>query len=150
VKFASFFALGLLFAVGLGISGMTQPAKVLGFLDVFGTWDPALLFVMGSAVVVNAIGYRLTIRQASPIFGSRFDVPTRTDVDSQLVIGSALFGVGWGLAGFCPGPAIVAMAGGSPEVLVFVGSMFAGFVLKDLFVSPSTPMNLSDAASNAR
>lgn len=135
----SFFALGVLFAVGLSISGMTQPAKVLAFLDIFGAWDPALMFVMGGAVAVNFIGYRLAIGRPHPLLATRFDVPTRRDFDLNLVAGAALFGAGWGLAGFCPGPAVVALASGSPDVVVFVAAMFGGFVLKDLTIRPATP-----------
>ncbi len=139
MKGFSFFALGALFAIGLGFSGMTQPTKVIGFLDVLGAWDPTLLFVMGSAVVVNAIGYRLTVGRPHPWLAARFDIPNRKDIDGQLLTGAALFGVGWGLAGFCPGPALVAIASGSVDVLIFVGAMFAGFALKELLVRPLPP-----------
>ncbi|MEX2482523.1 MAG: DUF6691 family protein [Gammaproteobacteria bacterium] len=131
MKGTSFFALGMLFAIGLGLSGMTQPAKVIGFLDLAGAWDPALAFVMGSAVLVTFAGYRLVLGRPAPLFSGRFDIPSRRDIDGQLLAGAALFGVGWGMAGFCPGPALVAMAGGSADVMVFVLAMFAGFVLKD-------------------
>lgn len=133
----SFFALGLLFAVGLGISGMTQPLKVLGFLDVFGAWDPALAFVMGGAVTVTFLGYRFVLKRAQPLLAPSFDLPTRRDIDLRLLGGAALFGLGWGIAGFCPGPAIVALAGGSLEVVVFVVAMFAGFVAKDVIDRPA-------------
>ena len=135
----SFFLLGVLFAVGLCISGMTQPGKVLAFLDVFGVWDPALMCVMGGAVAVNFVGYRLAMGQPHPLLAARFDVPTRRDVDVQLVGGAALFGLGWGLAGFCPGPAIVALASGSSDVLVFVAAMLAAFLLKDYLIRPALP-----------
>jgi uncharacterized protein len=121
------------------LSGMTQPAKVLGFLDVAGAWDPTLLYVMGSAVVVNFIGFRLATRRAHPLLAARFDLPTRRDLDAALVVGAAVFGFGWGLAGFCPGPALVALASGSLDVVVFVAAMFAGFVLKDIAIRPSAP-----------
>ncbi len=139
MKILSFFLLGALFAVGLGISGMTQPQKVLGFLDVFGAWDPALMFVMGGAVAVNFIGFRLTVGRPHPLLATRFDIPTRRDIDWQLVTGASLFGAGWGLAGFCPGPALVALASGSTDVLLFVGAMFIGFLLKDLLIKPASP-----------
>ncbi len=139
MRLVSFFALGALFAIGLGISGMTQPAKVVGFLDLFGAWDPALMFVMGSAVMVNFVGYRLAVGRPHPLLAARFDVPTRRDIDWQLLLGATLFGAGWGLAGFCPGPALVALASGSVDVMVFVGAMFAGFVLKDLVIKPAAP-----------
>ena len=124
--------LGLLFALGLGISGMTQPQKVLGFLDVAGSWDPALMFVMIGAIAVTFVGYRLVLRRPMPVLSTRFSLPTRTRVDTKLIVGGALFGLGWGMAGFCPGPAIVALAGGSHEVALFVTAMFAGFLVQDL------------------
>ncbi len=133
----SFFALGALFAIGLGISGMTQPTKVIGFLDVAGHWDPALMFVMGGAVVVTFLGYRWVLRRPLPLLAGRFDIPTRSDIDASLLGGAALFGIGWGLAGFCPGPAIVALAGGSLDVLMFVAAMFVGFLCKDIVIKPA-------------
>lgn len=138
MRAASYFLLGLLFAVGLGISGMTQPLKVIGFLDVAGTWDPALLLVMGGAVMVTFAGYRFVLRRPAPMLSGSFHLPARHHVDTPLVGGAVMFGVGWGLAGFCPGPAIVALASGSFDVLVFVGAMFIGFVLKDVALKPAT------------
>ena len=132
MKPLSFFMLGLLFAFGLGISGMTQPHKVLGFLDVAGSWDPALTFVMIGAIAVTFAGYRLVLRRPMPVLSTRFNLPTRTQVDTKLIVGGALFGLGWGMAGFCPGPAIVALAGGSHEVALLVTAMFAGFLVQDL------------------
>lgn len=146
MRLVSFFALGALFAIGLGISGMTQPAKVVGFLDLFGAWDPALMFVMGGAVMVNFVGYRLAVGRPHPLLAARFDIPTRRDIDWQLLAGATLFGAGWGLAGFCPGPALVALASGSVDVMVFVGAMFAGFVLKDLLIKPGAPKLPAGAA----
>ena len=131
----SFFALGIVFAAGLGISGMTQPLKVLGFLDIFGTWDPALAFVMGAALLVTHFGYNKVLAREQPLLAARFDLPTRRDVDLRLVAGASLFGVGWGMVGFCPGPALVALValgGGSSAVALFVIAMFAGFLLQDL------------------
>lgn len=133
----SFFLIGVVFAIGLGISGMTQPLVVLAFLDVFGDWNPALAFVMGGAVTVTFVGYRLVLGRGQPLLGARFDLPTRRDVDARLLGGATLFGLGWGLAGFCPGPALTALASGSLDVLVFVVAMFAGFLAKDLFVRPA-------------
>ena len=138
MRLVSFFALGALFAIGLGISGMTQPLKVLGFLDVFGAWDPALLFVMGGAVAVTFSGYRFVLGRARPLLGASFDLPSRRNIDIQLLAGASLFGVGWGLAGFCPGPALVALASGSIDVVIFVMAMFAGFLAKDLLVASDT------------
>lgn len=148
MKALSFFLVGALFALGLGISGMTQPSKVLGFLDVFGAWDPALMFVMGGAVAVNFIGYRLAVGRPHPLLAARFDIPTRRDIDWQLLTGASLFGIGWGMAGFCPGPALVALASGSADVLLFVCAMFIGFLLKDLTVKPSSPKLPAGLASS--
>lgn len=118
---------GALFGVGLLISGMTQPARVVGFLDLAGAWDPALGFVMGSAVITYAILFRvIRKRRKHPVFEPKFSLPTRRDLDLQLVLGSALFGIGWGLGGLCPGPGIVAAAGGSSTALAFVAAMLAG------------------------
>lgn len=128
--FLSSFSAGALFALGLGISGMTKPAKVIGFLDVFGAFDPTLLFVMLGAVSVHFVLYRLIIRRASPLFDTRFHLPTRKDIDGRLVIGSAIFGVGWGLGGYCPGPGLVALGGGVLPALVFVASMVVGIKLE--------------------
>ena len=121
------FGVGVLFAVGLGVSGMTLPEKVIGFLDVSGgEWDPALAFVMGGAVVVYAIGYRLVTRREAPQFAASFSLPRRRDIDLRLLGGAALFGAGWGLGGYCPGPALVSTVTLTSDVMVFVGSMFVG------------------------
>jgi len=119
-------AAGLLFGAGLLLSGMTRPAKVLGFLDVFGDWDPSLLLVMAGAIGVHALGYRLVRRRAVPLADVRFWVPERGAIDARLLFGSALFGVGWGLAGYCPGPALVSLASAAPGVLVFVLALILG------------------------
>ncbi len=119
-------ALGLLFGVGLIVSGMADPAKVLNFLDVFGTWDPSLAFVMGGGVIVAFIGYRIVFGMKAPILGGKFQVPTRRDIDSKLLAGPALFGVGWGLGGFCPGPALTALGLGSTGILAFMPAMLIG------------------------
>ncbi len=126
------FVSGLVFALGLGISGMTQPAKVIAFLDIAGNWDPSLAFVMIGAIVVYAPLYRLIRRLPSPLFSSTFALPTRKDIDRRLLGGAALFGVGWGLGGFCPGPALASLAGGETSVLLFVASMLAGMYLYKL------------------
>ena len=123
---AAAFLAGILFAVGLGIAGMTQPAKVIGFLDATGSWDPSLAFVMLGAIAVYAACYRVALRRAAPILTQRFMLPTRRDVDARLIAGAALFGLGWGIAGFCPGPAVTALASGHAAPVIFVTAMLAG------------------------
>jgi uncharacterized membrane protein YedE/YeeE len=129
---ASAFASGLLFGLGLIVSQMVNPAKVIGFLDIFGHWDPSLAFVMGGAVALSAAGYALIRRRGHPLLAPRFELPTRRDLDLRLIGGAALFGVGWGLAGLCPGPALVAMMFGPWEIAVFVGAMVAGMAIYHL------------------
>src|SRR6185295_1004833 len=119
-----------MFGVGLFVSGMAQPAKVLGFLDVFGVWDPTLAFVMAAALPVSFVGFRFARQRAKPVLAAESLWPNRSDIDRPLVIGSALFGVGWGLAGLCPGPALVNLATLMPQVAVFVLAMAAGLVTK--------------------
>ncbi|MGM0983707.1 MAG: DUF6691 family protein [Pseudomonadota bacterium] len=120
---------GLIFGLGLAISGMTDPARVLGFLDLFGAWDPTLMFVLGGAVVTNFIGYRLVLRRKAPLFGNAFQLPTRQDLDARLIGGSALFGIGWGLSGYCPGPAFASIAGLTVPLLAMLIAMVAGWFL---------------------
>ncbi|MCT9000622.1 YeeE/YedE family protein, partial [Chelativorans intermedius] len=110
-------ALGLLFGVGLVVSGMSNPAKVLNFLDLFGTWDPSLAFVMGGAVLVSFIGFRLVLTRSQPVAGGRFQLPTKSDIDRRIVVGPAIFGIGWGLGGFCPGPALTSLGLGATGTL---------------------------------
>ncbi|MEX0591689.1 MAG: DUF6691 family protein, partial [Xanthobacteraceae bacterium] len=124
---------GLIFGIGLVISGMTQPTKVLGFLDVFGAWDPTLAFVMGGALIVAAPGFYFARRRGRPLVAARFHWPTGAEIDRPLVVGSALFGVGWGLVGLCPGPAIVNLPTMMPQIIVFVAAMGAGMVGLDLW-----------------
>ena len=119
---------GLLFGLGLAISQMTNPAKVLNFLDITGTWDPTLAFVMGGAVLVTLISFRFILKQDRPLFEGQFHLPTRSDIDSRLLGGAALFGIGWGLVGLCPGPAISSLAFGQTESFVFVAAMLVGSV----------------------
>ena len=121
---------GALFGVGLVISGMTQPARIAHFLDPLHGWDPSLAFVMAGAVAVYALAHAVIRRRARPWFEPRFHVPARADIDAPLVIGAAVFGIGWGLGGLCPGPGIVAAAGGSSSALVFVLAMLAGMYLR--------------------
>ena len=117
---------GLVFGLGLVISGMANPAKVLNFLDLAGTWDPSLAFVMGGATVTAFIGYRLVWRRSAPVLDSTFDVPTSTQIDRPLILGATLFGIGWGIGGFCPGPAWTALPLLAPGTLVFMPAMLAG------------------------
>lgn len=117
---------GLLFGYGLALSALVDPAKVIGFLDVSGAWDPTLMFVMAGAVVTTLITFRFILRLPRPLLVEKFHVPTRADVDTKLLLGSAIFGVGWGLAGYCPGPAIASLSFPSTEVLTMVGAMIAG------------------------
>ena len=124
---------GLIFGFGLLISGMTQPDKVLGFLDIFGRWDPTLAFVMAAALVVSGVGFALVRQGKRPVLAVQYLWPTRTDIDRRLVVGSVLFGIGWGLVGLCPGPALVNLAGLMLRVMVFVLAMAAGMIIKDLW-----------------
>lgn len=126
------FLLGLLFGLGLLLSGMTNPKKVQDFLDVTGTWDPSLALVMGGAIAVGIFAFSFAKRQQKSLFGQPMDWPSESKVTYRLCIGSALFGVGWGLAGFCPGPALVAMASGIQEAIIFVVAMLAGSLLCQL------------------
>jgi uncharacterized protein len=123
------FVVGLVFALGLGLSGMMMPAKVIGFLDITGAWDLSLALVMVGAIAVHAVLYRLIRKRMSPLLGGKFQVPTRQDIDARLLLGGALFGVGWGLGGFCPGPALASLTTGAPLVLGFVASMLGGMWL---------------------
>ena len=125
------YLIGVLFGLGLIISGMTNPAKILAFLDIAGVWDPSLIFVMGGAVLVGLIAFYLAKNRTQSFLGSVMDIPTRRDIDRPLIIGSALFGVGWGLAGFCPGPALVSLGSGELKALVFVVAMLGGMLLFD-------------------
>lgn len=117
---------GLIFGFGLVISGMSNPAKILNFLDVFGTFDPSLIFVMGGAITVVFIGYRLVLRKKQPVFDQVFQIPSRKDIDKNLIIGSALFGIGWGIGGFCPGPAVTALSMESEGIFYFFPSLLIG------------------------
>jgi uncharacterized membrane protein YedE/YeeE len=120
---------GLLFGFGLCLSGMSDPAVVQGFLDIAGNWNPALVFVMAGGVAVTFIGYRVLVPKSRPLWASSFSLPTATAVDAPLLLGAAIFGVGWGMAGYCPGPAVVSLASGRVSVIVFVVSMLAGMIL---------------------
>jgi len=117
---------GLLFGIGLVVSGMSNPAKVLNFLDLAGTWDPSLAFVMAGAVAVTLAGYRLTQTRPQPFFAEAFHIPATRDIDTRLLAGAACFGLGWGLGGYCPGPAVTALSLGAKGTLIFLACMLAG------------------------
>lgn len=123
------FAVGFIFAIGLGVSGMTQPEKVMGFLDVFGNWDPSLMFVMIGAIGLHAVAYRLIRKRSSPLLAGSWHVPTRKDLTPALLIGSVLFGLGWGLAGYCPGPAVTSLASFQFQAWLFVAAMLVGMLI---------------------
>src|SRR5690554_5511358 len=123
------FVVGFIFAIGLGISGMTQPQKVVGFLDLFGSWDPSLIFVMVGAIAVHFVTYKLIRRRKSPLFAADWQVPTKKDITPALVIGSVIFGIGWGLAGYCPGPALTSLASFNSRSVIFIASMLVGMLL---------------------
>lgn len=123
------YLIGLIFGVGISMSGMANPAKVINFFDVAGSWDPSLALVMGSAVVVAFLGFRLVLARPSPVFETIFDVPTGRHIDVRLVAGSAVFGIGWGIAGFCPGGALPALGTLDPRVALFVVALIAGVLI---------------------
>jgi len=123
------FLVGLLFGLGLIISGMTDPSKVIGFLDLAGAWDPSLAFVMGGAILVGAGAFTIAKKRQRSLLGAPMQLSSATELDKGLLIGSLVFGIGWGLSGFCPGPAVVSAAAGQPKALIFVASMLAGMAL---------------------
>jgi uncharacterized membrane protein YedE/YeeE len=127
------YLIGVLFGLGLIISGMSNPKKILNFLDITGNWDPSLIFVMGGAVIVGLGGFYLASKRTKSFFGGVLQIPTRRDISKPLVLGSLIFGAGWGIAGFCPGPAIVALGAGHLKALVFVLAMLAGMALCNRF-----------------
>ena len=123
------YLIGLIFGIGISISGMANPAKVINFFDVAGTWDPSLIFVMGGAFVTAFVGYKLVFGRSAPIFDAKFHVPTNRVIDAKLLGGSAVFGIGWGIAGFCPGGALPALGTGRWEVFAFTAALIAGIFL---------------------
>lgn len=130
LRCASSLLTGLLFGVGLAVAQMTDPAKVLGFLDLAGAWDPSLLLVLGGAVILSAVAYRRILAQPAPQFDDRFHLPVAGRVDARLISGAVLFGVGWGLAGYCPGPVVASLGFGNPEALWLLPSVLAGAALQ--------------------
>jgi len=137
MRFIITYFIGLVFGVGISISGMANPAKVLNFFDVAGTWDPSLMFVMGGALVTTFVGYKLVLGRNNPMFAASFSLPTARQLDAKLLGGSAVFGVGWGIAGFCPGGALPALGTGRSEVLIFVAALIAGILIAKLIQSIS-------------
>jgi uncharacterized protein len=143
LRLAAAFGAGALFGVGLLLSGMTQPAKVLGFLDVFGEFDPSLIFVMGGAIPVYAAAYAWSRRRPAALLDSRFHLPERQRVDVKLIGGAALFGVGWGLGGYCPGPAVVSLPGAGLATLGFLIALLIGRALSAQLFTPARPAAVS-------
>lgn len=131
------FLVGLLFGFGLIVSGMTDPGKVIGFLDLTGLWDPSLAFVMGGAIAVGVFAFAFARRRTSAFLGGAMHLPGRAPIDRRLLVGSLVFGVGWGLAGFCPGPAIVAASAGHSQAVLFVLGMFAGMAVFEFMARPA-------------
>lgn len=123
---------GILFGVGLTVSQMTNPEKVIGFLDIFGQWDPTLVMVMVGGLLVTFFGYRWTFKAEKPVYADDFNVPGNSTIDRPLVIGSVLFGIGWGLSGYCPGPAIANLVINTSEAVYFIGSMLIGFIIAQI------------------
>lgn len=141
----SSFIVGLIFGIGLIFAGMTDPSKVIGFLDIAGLWDPSLAFVMGGAILVGLIAFRFARNRTVNFLGGALRIPTKSDIDKRLVIGSLLFGMGWGMAGFCPGPALVSLGTGAPQAIIFVLAMVAGMAL---FEGAERLWQGGDAAAN--
>jgi uncharacterized membrane protein YedE/YeeE len=144
------FASGCLFAAGLVISGMTRPSKVVAFLDLFGAWDPSLMFVMGGAVATyGAIYWTIVRHRERPLFAERFTLPSRSELDTRLFAGAVLFGIGWALGGFCPGPAVAALVTGDARVIAFSAAMIAGMAAHRLFQARLSPVG-SELADSRR
>ncbi len=150
MRYISTYFIGLIFGLGISLSGMSNPAKVINFFDVAGSWDPSLAFVMGGALIVTFIGYRLVLpRPSGPIFESKFALPTATKLDVRLFGGSALFGVGWGIAGFCPGGALPAIGTGRFEVLAFVAAMLVGIFVARAIIAARQNAELNSNVKRA-
>lgn len=133
MKLALSYIIGLVFGLGISISGMANPAKVLNFFDVAGIWDPSLAFVMGGALITTLIGYALVLKRSTPFLSSVFYLPNRNDLDGSLIGGAIVFGIGWGIAGFCPGGALPALGTGQSDVILFTASLIAGIFLAKFF-----------------
>lgn len=133
------FATGLVFGLGLILSGMTDPSKVIGFLDLAGNWDPSLAFVMGGAILVGSIAFHLAKGRTKALLGDAMRIPTASQIDRRLVLGSLAFGTGWGLAGYCPGPAVVSVAQGGSKPVIFVAAMIAGMAIYEILTRVKVP-----------
>ena len=127
----SAFIAGVVFSIGLVISGMTNPQNIIGFLDITGDWNPALMLVLAAAVLVAGVGYRLVWRRSQPLFAADFSVPTNRIIDSKLLGGAVIFGAGWGLVGLCPGPALSSLVSGNSSIFIFIAAMLAGMLLQN-------------------
>jgi len=150
MRYISTYIIGLIFGLGISLSGMSNPAKVINFFDVAGSWDPSLAFVMGGALLVTFIGYRLVLpRPSGPIFEGKFALPTATKLDARLLGGSALFGVGWGIAGFCPGGALPAIGTGRLDVLSFVAAMLVGIFVARAIIAARQNAELNSNVKRA-
>lgn len=149
MAFLASFACGLIFGFGLLISGMINPVKVLGFLDLFGAWDPSLAVVMAAALAVTSAGYALARQRGKPLFADRNMWPADARIDGKLIIGAALFGAGWGLVGLCPGPAIENLATLSPKVVLFVVAMAAGMLVRDAMAKREISRPIATMATQA-
>ena len=138
---------GILFGIGLSVCGLINPAKVLSFLDIAGDWDPSLAVTMAAAVATTAIGYRFVLKRRTPLFAESFQLPTASAIDLRLVTGAAVFGLGWGLVGFCPGPAIAALSFGYESVFVFIAAMLAGMAAARILAQPRalTPLQTTNS-----
>jgi len=140
-RLISGFLSGLLFGVGLAASGMTDTSKVIGFLDIFGSWDADLLFVMGSAVITTFVLFKVTLKRSKPLFDGLFDLPSSNLIDARLIGGATIFGIGWGLYGYCPGPAITALVYFQPATFVFVIAMVIGMVIAQRVLNAGSPLS---------
>ncbi len=129
------YVIGVIFGLGIIVSGMVNPAKVINFFDFFGTWDPSLIFVMGGALAATLIGYRFVLARPEPLLATSFKLPTSQHIDARLIAGAAIFGVGWGIAGFCPGGAIPAIGTGRSDVFVFVAGLLIGIIATRLIIA---------------
>ena len=135
MRLISAWAIGLIFGLGISLSGMANPAKVLNFFDIAGSWDPSLAFVMGGALATTFLGYRLIFRRPAPVLDVKFHLPTATALDARLIGGSAVFGIGWGISGFCPGGALPALGTGAADVFAFVAALVAGILIANALKS---------------